>query len=106
MHGNPGRAIGDVAIRLGAPVVTTGIGALIGVAGSDKGSDGQVVGLLIGSVLGFATGIVGAMALDASVLAYEDGPRAEKKAAPKSATITPSFGPTKSGFAAGLSGTF
>lgn len=107
VHGNPGRAVGDVAIRVFAPVVTTGVGALLGVATSDRDLGSQLGGVLVGGLIGFVTGVAGAMALDATVLAYDSSPAgAEKKPAKTGASIAPSFGPTKNGFAAGLSGTF
>lgn len=111
LHGNPGRAVGDVALRLFTPPITMVVGGLIGVATADRGDGFEALGgLLIGGTIGFVGGIAGCMALDAAVLAYEKVPaseRAEKKPVAKAgATVTPSFGPTRSGFAAGLSATF
>lgn len=111
VHGHPGRAAGDAAIRLGAPVVGALLGGFIGNAASssnqsDFGDD--FAGTIVGGLIGFAAGIAGASIIDATLLTYEtvdvEPPPPDRK--PQAITVLPSAGPTRNGFSAGLAGTF
>lgn len=124
LHGHTGKAVGDVAIRVFAPLVGVGAGALIGAAtyhGHDDGTFGGAVGdvagvmaaTLEGALIGGLVGVGTAITIDAAVLAREDVPVEKKEAPPPVAkakagpTFHPSAAPTKDGgFMAGLSGTF
>ncbi|MBX3227110.1 MAG: hypothetical protein KIT84_35760 [Labilithrix sp.] len=111
VHDHVGRAFGDLGIRLLAPPLTAiaGLAIASAAAGGDSGTDERVDAALTGTLVGAVVGVLGASALDAGVLAWEDEPaaKAEKKTAARTGpTIAPSVAPTRSGFAAGLTGTF
>jgi hypothetical protein len=73
-HDNWGRAFGSLGIRTGLPVLM----ALIGVWVEDcHGGDFCGIG---GTFVGGTVGVVGAVALDAAVLAYDDPPVEETSA--------------------------
>ncbi len=104
-HRNIGKGIGDVGLRVGAPVV----GALAGILIADGRLDDLDVGGAVMGILGASIGVGAAIAIDASVLAWEDdspAPLATRAPAKSAVSVIPSIGPTKNGFAAGLHGTF
>ncbi len=128
-HHSPGKAVGDLALRVGTPLVAGAIGFVIGLATysppppSQPATIGEAIaqpieetgrvmragvdGLQVGALIGAAA----AIGIDAAFLAREDvrKPEPAPTAAAKTAsttTIVPSLGPTKNGFSAGLSGTF
>lgn len=116
-HGHIGKGFGDLALRVVTPVAT-GIGGLfIGAAIGAGQADGKdpltgTVTILVyeiyGGMVGLVTGVVAASAIDAGLLAWETAPAPKEKpvAKAKPFTVTPSVGPTKDGFAAGVGGTF
>jgi len=67
-HGNVGRGFGSLALRLGAP-----LGLALAFASGCDSSDGDM-GCIGSVVAGAALGVVGAVVLDASVLAREEVP--------------------------------
>lgn len=71
LHGRVGMAFADLGIRVGAPVVTTLIGGVIGCSKSSDGDFGDVTACATGLALGFLVGYAGAIAIDAAVLARE-----------------------------------
>ena len=99
VHGEVGRAFGDLAIRIGAPVLFGAMGLLVGAATS-RPPRGQYAGLA-GLVGGFATGLVGPIVIDASVLAYEKKPVVDAKL-----RLLPTAAITPTGLTGGLSGQF
>jgi hypothetical protein len=78
-HGNPGRALGSLGLRLGLPVALGAGGAYVGFALASKGCVGiqcfgsVVVAALLGGV-GLVGGMVSASVLDGSLLARERVP--------------------------------
>lgn len=97
-HGNPGTALGSVALRVGAPIG----GAMLGCGAG--GGDGEF-GCLGGAALGFLAGYVTAVAVDAGALAYEEheAPRGYSKARP---LVVPTAGLTRHGGTLGLQAIF
>jgi len=109
-HGQIGRGFGDLGIRVGAPVVLGTVGYLVFHRDGDLFDSGGAVGL----VLGFGFGVLGAIAVDAAVLAYEPredededaNARAVRRHAIRPARMTPMIAPrTEGGVVFGLSGT-
>jgi len=92
VHGNPGRAIGSLGLRAGAPVA----GALLGAANEDC-HGGDFCGMQ-GAFVGFAVGAGVAMVLDAAFLAHET--------VPDEPVVTPVVTTGKNGTWLGLSGRF
>jgi hypothetical protein len=97
-HGHGAKGAIDLGIRLGAPVV----GALLGLGiggladhGHTISSDGggATDGAIVGAVLGAFIGLVGAITVDAAVLANEDvpatSPHARAKTAPSRLVLVP-----------------
>jgi hypothetical protein len=91
-HGRAGAALGSVGLRLGGPL----IGAWLGSSASDD--SGQLPSE--GFALGFMLGIVGAIAIDVSLLAHESVPKRDR------ATFGISVAPTDGGVRAGVIGSF
>ncbi|MBI2390463.1 MAG: hypothetical protein HYV09_12815 [Deltaproteobacteria bacterium] len=97
-HGNPGTALGSLALRVGAPVG----GAMLGCAAD---ADSSELGCLGGAVVGFLLGYGTAVAVDAAALAYEEheAPRAWSKTRP---LVTPTASWTGHAGSIGLQGLF
>ncbi|MBK8997605.1 MAG: hypothetical protein IPM35_17895 [Myxococcales bacterium] len=68
-HGHAGKPFASLGLRVGMPIG----GAVIGCAA--EGDSSGDFGCLAGAASGFALGIVGAIILDATVIAREDVPR-------------------------------
>ena len=111
-HGQVGRGFADLGIRVGAPIVLGTLGYL---ALSDGRRGGDNLAGVAGAVIGVGLGMIAAIVIDASVLAYEpadddddDGRlhRTPRRNALLPATIAPMAGPrSEGGFVFGLSGT-
>jgi hypothetical protein len=81
MHGAVGKGFGDFGLRLATPIVVGLLGGLVGTAayqspscnpgGSCDDGLGRLGGSLEGFAIGGVLGIVGAVAMDAALLAYE-----------------------------------
>lgn len=108
-HGQVGRGFADFGIRVGAPIVLS----LLGYAALHKGNGNDFDGAA-GAVIGAALGIIGAIVIDASVLAYEPGDdddddgaaRTTRRNARVMPTILPMLTPrTEGGAVFGVSGT-
>jgi hypothetical protein len=111
VHGRYSTAGIDLGIRAGAPLVTGvigfGIGALLGAGAGGSGSNGSFVspelaGALVGGVLGFFGGIVGAVGVDAGLLSRERIPMTP----PSALQWAPTVLPTRGGAHVGVAGTF
>ena len=106
-NGRPLIGIGDLGLRAGAPFVVGIAGALIGAAINEgNGWNSSEFG---GFVLGFFTGIVSAVVIDASLLARERVPVTDDAArsAPRAASIAPLLSPRPAGGVdVGVGGTF
>ena len=70
IHGHGARGAADLGIRFGLPLVAGGVGALAGAA-AGKDSGGTYTGALVGLVVGVLAGYIGAITIDAAVLANE-----------------------------------
>jgi hypothetical protein len=119
-HGNVAKGFGSMGLRLGAPFA----GALLGFGvGAASCSSDRTSCAAVGAGLGFLTGYLAGISIDAGLLAYEDvkaetsapaqsgarapAPRVAK--APKassSLTVIPSAAVTPQGGSVGLVGTF
>jgi len=75
-HSNPGRGLGSVAMRIGGPIVL----GLVGSELEDCGNGGGDFCGLGGALLGATAGIIGAVAVDAAVFAYDDQPESSASA--------------------------
>jgi len=116
VHGRVGPGFGSFGIRLLAPPVGAGIGALTGLAiGGSSGEFGTTLGgLFLGFLIGAFVGWGTAVAIDAAVLSYEKVEPNDKTATlkkPQALRLLPSLvlTPTpQGGFvgAGGLTGTF
>jgi len=95
VHGNPGRALGSLALRVVLPTA----GGLIGCAAYD--GHNEFFGCLPGAALGLAIGMGGAIALDSGVLGYTDG-----KPEPRTLGVVPSASFSRTGATFGLQGIF
>jgi hypothetical protein len=73
VHENPGRGLASFGMRVGAPIVLGFTGALLENCG---GGGGDFCGLG-GALIGTSLGIIGAVAVDAAVFAYDDKPENE-----------------------------
>jgi hypothetical protein len=94
-HGNLGTAVGSLAVRAGMPIAGTFVGC------AAYGDQSEMLGCLPGAALGFLIGMGGAIAIDASALAYRDA-----KPKPKSFEVLPSANMSKTGATFGLQGSF
>lgn len=108
-HGQVGRGFADLGIRFGAPLVL----GILGYAVLHKGNGDDVLGA-VGAVVGVTLGIIAAIVIDASVLAYEtsddDDEDAAVRASRRNARLKPTFMPmlaprTEGGAVFGVSGT-
>jgi hypothetical protein len=70
IHGHGAKGAGDLGIRFGLPLVAGGLGALAGAA-AGKDSGGTYTGALVGLVVGVLAGYIGAITIDAAILANE-----------------------------------
>jgi hypothetical protein len=109
-HGEIGRGFADLGIRVGAPLVLGLVGFAAFSGQSSPGNDGIAPGA-VGAILGSGLGMLAAVALDASVLAYrtvgdEDALRtAPRRHARLPVTMTPFLAPRREGGAVlGVSG--
>jgi hypothetical protein len=82
VHENPGRGFASFGMRIGGPVVLGFTGALL----ENCRSGGHDLCGLGGALIGTGLGIIGAVAVDAAVFAYDDKP-AENEAARRSFRI-------------------
>jgi hypothetical protein len=104
-HGNPGRALGSLGLRLGMPVGLGADGVYVGVALVGKECNGIqcfggfVVGAILGG-LGFLSGMVGASVLDGAVLARERVPRSPVRT--PALNVSPYVVPSQQGSSFGL----
>ena len=114
VHGSPGKALGDLAIRAGAPIAGACIGGVIGILAA-RSNDGvaRLEGMEVGGAYGLVAGVGLAVALDAIVLARRDAAPARESAAAappartaQSARIMPTVAPTSGGATAGVVGAF
>lgn len=96
-NGNPVTALASVGLRVGMPIVGLLIGAAF--AGGCNGSSEEC---LVGPAYGMLIGMVGAMVVDASVLAYDE-PRHERR---KASTLAPTVAVDGRGARIGLAGSF
>jgi hypothetical protein len=69
VHDNPGRALGSFALRGGLPIVLGAVGVQL-----EDCEDGEFFCGVGGAVIGGLLGIVGAIVIDASVLARDEVP--------------------------------
>jgi hypothetical protein len=81
VHGHPGKAAGDIAVRIGSPIVCAVVlglaGALLGRTtapshygpADDVSPSGAETGLTLGGLIGLGVGVVAASAIDAGMLA-------------------------------------
>ncbi len=118
-HGNPGRAVGSLALRGGMG----GLGAMLAFAVSEgarrredeecarKGYSGESCygdfGDLRGvgaAAIGFAVGLIGASVIDATVLAWEDAPAATPTST--GLRVAPTFAMVEGGGTLGIVGVF
>lgn len=116
-HGSGGKALGDLALRVGTPFGAAFVGGIAFAATAPAGTDG-IAGLgriMVGMAYGAVAGVGIAIGIDAIVLAREDVPAAKAAdvahAAPRPApaqhaSIVPTFAPTPGGATAGVAGTF
>lgn len=109
MHGARGRwgiAAASLGLRLGVPTV----GLLLGAAVDSESCRGGDFCVEAGAALGFVAGILGAVALDASLLSFEKvdvDAASDDRAKRRGFAFTPTFTPRKDGgFAFGLGATF
>jgi hypothetical protein len=70
VHENPGRGLASFGMRVGGPIVLGFTGAVLEDCG---GGGGDFCGLG-GALIGTSLGIIGAVAVDAAVFAYDDQP--------------------------------
>jgi hypothetical protein len=110
LHGRYAMSGIDLAVRAGAPLVLGVLGAAIGAAagGSSNNSNGGFfspaeTGAIVGGVLGFSGGIVGAIVVDASVLAVDKTPLSKPTS---SFRWMPRIAPIRGGANVGIGGTF
>jgi hypothetical protein len=109
-NGEIGRGFADLGIRVGAPLALGLVGFAAFSGGPSPGNDGIGPGA-VGAILGAGLGMLVAVVLDASVLAYRPvGDEDALRAAPRRharvpATMTPFLAPRREGGAVfGLSG--
>jgi hypothetical protein len=112
-HDHPWRGLGSLGLRLGLPAIGLAVGAMVAptVAGdhpNDTTGAGAVSEMIAGGLVGAGIGAVAAMAIDASVLAWDSGPAAPRDSsrAQSFARIAPNVGVTPRGASVGLAGTF
>lgn len=107
-HGRAGAALGSLALRVGAPIAMAfTLGGLEVALAHERGSYAGIVGAFAGLIVGISA----AIAIDASVLAYEPAVDDPQPKPPKSArstlTLMPIAAPRGSGGVdLGLGGTF
>ena len=112
-HGRAGAGLGSLGLRVAMPF----LGAVVGGEAMRKGSCHELCGFNDGTLLGGALGVIGAVAIDATVLSYEQvdddersrSRRGDARQAPaqKRFTFSPAFGPRKEGgFDLGVGGAF
>lgn len=94
-HGNPGTAVGSLALRAGMPFV----GAWVGCAAYYN--EGEFLGCLPGAALGMMIGMGGAIAIDSAALGYADA-----KPKQKTFEVLPSGSVSSTGATFGLQGVF
>lgn len=73
VHENPGRGFASFGMRVGGPILLGVTGAMLENCG---GGGGDFCGLG-GALIGTSLGIIGAVAVDAAVFAYDDKPENE-----------------------------
>jgi hypothetical protein len=73
VHENPGRGLASFGMRVGGPILLGFTGAMLENCG---GGGGDFCGLG-GALIGTSLGIIGAVAVDAAVFAYDDKPENE-----------------------------
>jgi hypothetical protein len=106
-HGRWGIFAASLGLRLGMPLALAGLGALV---------DGDCRGdfcLPVGAAIGFVSGVIGAVVLDASVLSYEkvsstsEARRTQQQRGVRGIAWQPTVAPrTEGGFTLGLGATF
>jgi len=116
VHGNWGRGIADVGIRVGAPIALGAVGLMGGVivgvsAQSDKNSDTPGLEPLVYGVIGGASGVLGGMilasAIDAAALARDKPAKEpEERSSATGVRWTPVASVTPQGATGGISGQF
>ena len=75
VHGSPGRAAGDVLLRVALPVVGLFVGAAAtSCKNTSEEGPSMTMDCGLSPVVGTLTGVLAAVAIDAAVLAYEDVP--------------------------------
>jgi hypothetical protein len=108
-HGRGLIALADLGLRVGAPVAGAFAGAGLGYLADDASGRNSTYGgaALVGGVLGFGVGLLGAVIVDAAVLAREDAPLDGREARQSQFTILPVVGPRSlGGLDVGLGGVF
>jgi hypothetical protein len=106
-HGNIGTGFGSMAIRVVGPFVTAAMGYVLAGGTRRDSSGASSENADAGTAIGFVVGFFGAMAIDASVLAYERAPASkEASAAKRWYALTPSVDVRKDRASLGLGGTF
>ncbi len=107
VHGRPGVALGSLALRVGLPVVGGIAGAMF-----DKCGNTRELCLPAHAALGIVAGALGAIALDAGLLAYEKEAGEEARArdarrSRRTIQLTPAIAPRREGGVdVGVSATF
>jgi hypothetical protein len=111
LHGNWGRGLADVGIRVGAPVAlgAAGVvgGMMVGGMGSSSGDDSglrMVVFGALGGVAGVTGGMIVASVVDAAALAHEKVPQPEQRSS--GVRWTPVASVTPEGATGGVAGQF
>ncbi len=104
-HGRWGIFAASLGLRLGMP---TGLG-LLGAALDDCNSSSFCIP--VGAAIGFVSGVLGAVAIDASALSYETDETSERRRAQTSKKNNVAWSPTvaprkEGGFTLGLGATF
>jgi hypothetical protein len=72
-HGRGGPALASILLRVGLPLVLGAVGLGIGAAASpsNQSNEGPALGPVVGALAGLGVGVLGAMAIDDAVIAWE-----------------------------------
>lgn len=92
VHGRTGTAFGSLGLRVGVPIASAGVGAVVGAAAQgDCSGDWCGIGAVVGGVFGFGAGMLVASVVDIAGLAYE----AEPNSAGPRVALLPSIDPRR-----------
>jgi hypothetical protein len=109
-HERPGAVLGALALRAALPVIAAVAGYSLEMATSNPCSRGQDLCFrgLGGALVGVFAGYLGAVVIDAAVLARENPPSERTDAPPRASRVRwqPIIGVTKTGASGGIGGVF